>query len=152
MNIRFATINDEDEILALLDELIKQANLKSGSPLTSQEKKEARSSQYKILLQREDVKIFVAQEGDKLIGVSDLFIIPIMRRGYYQGHIEDFVVTEKMRGKGIGSSLLEEIKNYCKKRSIKVIKLTTDINFEEAQEFYEKNGGEFTEKMYRFDL
>ncbi len=152
MNIRFATIDDNDAVLSLLDELIKQANLKSGSPLTSPEREETRRNQYKKLLSREDVKIFVAENEGRLVGVVDLFIIPIMRRGYFQGHIEDFVITEEMRGKGVGSKLLEEIKSYCKKNNIKVIKLTTAVEFEEAQKFYEKNDGKFTERMYRFDL
>lgn len=152
MTIRFATISDKDAVLSLLDELIKQANLKSGSPLTPTEKIAIRRNQYTELLQRDDVKIFVAEDEGKLVGIADLFIIPIMRRGYYSGHIEDFVITWKMRGKGIGSKLLTAVKSYCKKNSIKVFKLTTAVEFEEAQKFYEKNGGKFTEKMYRFDL
>ena len=49
--------------------------------------------------------------------------MPIMRRGYDQGHIEDFVVTEKMRRKGIGTELINKVKHYCRENNIKVIKL-----------------------------
>ncbi|MEK7092303.1 MAG: GNAT family N-acetyltransferase [Patescibacteria group bacterium] len=152
MNIRLAQQEDKEPILSLLDELILQANIKSGSPPASAEKAEAKSKLYDELIAREDVKIFVAEHENAIVGVADLFIVPIMRRGYYQGHIEDFVVTEKMRGKGVGSMILRKIKEYCKKNNIRVIKLTTAIEFKEAQAFYEKNGGKFTEKMYRFDL
>ena len=152
MNIRLATVGDGETVLSLLDELIHQAHIKTGSSPPSTDKRKVQSKLYRELIQRDDVKIFIAKDKNTLVGVADLFILPIMRRGYYQGHIEDFVVTEKMRGKGIGSLLLQKIIEYCKQHQIKVIKLTTGVEFQEAQKFYEKNGGKFTEKMYRFDL
>lgn len=41
---------------------------------------------------------------------------------------------------------------YCKKSKIKVIKLDSVLELEEAHRFYEKHGGKHTEKMYRFDI
>jgi GNAT superfamily N-acetyltransferase len=155
MNIRLATIKDKKAVLSLLDELINEVNKRSGKPAIFTEAKEIREEREKIyeeLIARQDVKIFVAQEGSDLLGMADLFILPLMRRGYYQGHIEDFVVTEKIRGKGIGTEILNAIKEYCKKNNIPVIKLTSSFELEAAHKFYEKNGAKHTEKMFRFDL
>jgi GNAT superfamily N-acetyltransferase len=152
MNIRLATINDRDNILLLLDELIKEVNKKSGKHAVFTKGEEGRKKMYEELLNMLDVKIFVVEEASNLIGIADLFIMPIMRRGYYQGHIEDFVITENMRGKGIGTALMNAIKNYCRENNIKVIKLTSGFELEDAHKFYEKQGGVHTEKMFRFDL
>jgi GNAT superfamily N-acetyltransferase len=155
MNIRLAKLKDKKAVLSLLDELIKEVNRTSGKPAVLTEEHELREKREKIyeeLINRQDVKIFVAQEGANLLGMADLFIVPIMRRGYYQGHIEDFVVTEMIRGKGIGTAILHAIKEYCIKNNIQVIKLTSAFELEPAHKFYEKQGGKHTEKMFRFDL
>lgn len=152
MNVRFATIQDKKNVLLLLDELINEINKKSGRPAATSDGNDKRGKIYEELVNRQDIKIFVAEEGSKLLGVADLFILPIMRRGYHQGHIEDFVVTENMRGKGVGTELMNKIKDYCRENNIKVIKLTSGFELEDAHKFYEKQGGKFTEKMFRFDL
>ena len=59
---------------------------------------------------------------------------------------------EKARGKGIGTALINAIKDYCKKKRIKVIKLTSGLELTRAHKFYMKNGGVFTEKLFRFNL
>lgn len=149
MEIRLATEKDRDEVLALLDEILVAVNKKTTQPSEAQK---SRESMFLELLSRPDVKIFVAEESSKLIGVADLFILPIIRRGYYQGHVEDMVITESARGKGVGSMIMKAIKDYCKENNISVIKLTSSFELEDAHKFYEKQGGVHTEKMFRFDL
>lgn len=152
MNVRLATIIDKEKALLLLDELINQVNKNSGKPPKFTEGQEKREKIYEELLNRPDVKIFVAEDNNKLIGIADLFIVPIMRRGYYQGHIEDFVVTENMRGKGVGTTILSAIVNFCKNNNIGVIKLTSGFELKDSYKFYEKNGFISTEKMFRLDI
>lgn len=152
MIVRLAKLKDKVAVLRLLGELIDEVNIRSGESPKGLADDKMPSKLYEELAKREDVKIFVVENEGKILGVADLFIIPIMRRGYYQGHIEDFVITKDMRGKGIGSLLLEAIKDFCKKKGIKVIKLTSGLELTSAHKFYEKNGAKFTEKMYRFDL
>ncbi len=151
MNIRFATFKDRDTVLSLLDELITEVN-KKGGIAKGTEGQRKRNKIYEKLLKREDVKIFVAEENSRILGVADLFILPIMRRGCYHGHIEDLVVTGNSRGKGIGTALLKTIINYSRQNGIKVIKLTSGLELENAHRFYEKNEGVFTEKMFRFEI
>lgn len=152
MNIRLAKIGDRDAILSLLNELINEVNKKSRKPPGFTDKQNKRRKIYQELIKRDDVKIFVAEENSCLIGVADLFIMPIMRRGYCRGHLEDLVVTKEMRGKGIGTALINSIKEYCKNNDIKVIKLTSGLELNGAHKFYKKNGGVSTEKMFRFDI
>src|SRR3989338_3478559 len=81
-----------------------------------------------------------------------LYLLPNMRHGWHRGHVEDFVISENSRGKGIGTQLFNAVKKYCKENNIKVIKLDSGVDLIGAHKFYEKNGGKFTEKMFRFDV
>ena len=152
MEIRLANMQDKEAVLALLDELLLEVSKKRTQTTQLSESQVKREKIFVDLLKREDVKIFVAEEDSRLLGVADLFILPIMRRGYFAGHLEDLVITEDSRGKGVGSALLHAVKDYCKKNNIKVMKLTSGFELENAHKFYEKQGGVHTEKMFRFDL
>lgn len=152
MTIRLAKVEDREEVFSLLDQLIAEVNRTSGKPPKTHAGTEARSEIFNNILQREDILIFVAEENGKLIAMTELFIVPVIRRGYYQGILESFVVTKDLRGKGIGSQLLKEVMKYCKEKKIKVIKLTSGNDLIDAHKFYEKHGAKFTEKMFRFDL
>lgn len=152
MRIRLASLKDKKQILKLLDELIAEVNKRNKKPIKYSKGDEARGIVYDEEIKRDDIKIFVVEEGKRLVGVAELFIVPILRRGYHQGVIESLVVSESMRGKGIGSKLLQEIFRYCKQQGIKVVKLTSSIYLTDAHKFYKKHGGKFTEKLFRFEL
>lgn len=155
MTIRFAEPNDKDQVLQLLDELVAEVNKRrvaTGNAPKIESDQIARGRLYEEEILRDDVKIFVAEEDNKLIGMAEFFIVPNLRRGYYRGEIESFVVTEKIRGKGIGTKLLNAIFNFCKENNIKIIKLTSGLELVDAHKFYEHHGGKYTERMYRFEL
>lgn len=151
MEIRMAKLNDEKEVLSLLDELIACVNKLSKYPPKFSESDEVRGKIFQDLLKRDDVKTFVVEDGGKVVAMADVFILPVMRRGANHAHVEDFVVSQNLRGKGIGTKLMEYIKDYCWKNNIKIIKLASGLEIEDAHKFYEKNGGKFTEKMFRFE-
>lgn len=145
MNIRRATSKDRAKVLGLLDEMsafFKATDVPSkvGNKI------------YDEVISRRDTKIFVAEENGKLLGVATFYLLPNLRHGWHRGHIEDFYVAETARGKGVGTKIFDAIKNYCKNNNIKVIKLDSAIELEDAHKFYEKNGGKFKEQMFRFDI
>jgi GNAT superfamily N-acetyltransferase len=51
--------------------------------------------------------IFVAEEGADIVGVVTLGYSYVLRFGGIYAMIEEFIVTEKMRGKGIANRLLQ---------------------------------------------
>lgn len=138
MNIRFATEKDKEQILHLLDEMIKQVNKKSKRPPKYHTGNDARSEIFHIILNDKNKKMFVVEDNNNLIAYAELHIIPNLRRGYFRAEIEGIVVTEHMRRKGIGAKLLHAIKAYCKEHNIKIIKLTSALHLENAHRFYEK--------------
>lgn len=55
-------------------------------------------------------------------------------------HLEDLIVTEKMRGSGLGSALLEEVVKFGKKLGVKRISWEVLDWNEPAIKFYESKG------------
>lgn len=148
-----ATIKDKDQVLTLLDELGKCINRSLGK--NKPENVAAQKTGGPIfaeIIKRSDTLIFVAEEKNKLLGVVTFYILPNIRHGWHRGHIEDFVVRQDCRGKGVGSALMKAVKDYCKKYHIKVIKLDSEIGNTDSHRSYEKNGGRNTEIMFRFDI
>ena len=58
--------------------------------------------------------------------------------GKKQGHFSDFFVREDLRGKGIGSRILEFAINYFKENGIKKIRLHVYKDNSSAIKLYEK--------------
>lgn len=145
MSVRLATASDKQQVLTLFDEL---SLLFRAKDIPS----EVGGDIFDEIVQRVDTKIFVAEDNGRLIGLVTLYLLPNIRHGWHRGHIEDFFTTAVYRRRGIGTKLFAVVKEYCRKHNIKVIKLDSEKNLLNAHAFYEKNGGVFTEKMFRFDL
>lgn len=145
MTIRLATSQDKDQVLTLFDELASLFQEKQIPSLVGGEI-------FDEVIRRKDTMIFVAEENGQLRGFVTFYLIPNIKHGWHRGHIEDFFVTGKVRGKGVGTQLFDFIKQYCKENSINVIKLDSGNELTNAHKFYEKNGGKTTERFFRFDI
>lgn len=145
MNVRFATFDDKTQVFKLFDEFgllikVKDIPSKIGGTIFNE------------IIRRSDTKIFVVEENGQMLGLATFYLLPNIRHGWKRGHIEDFFITKKARGKGIGTFLLSSIKDYCRKNNIKVIKLHSGNDLVKAHHFYEKNGGKSSERFFRFDI
>jgi putative acetyltransferase len=110
------------------------------------------SDMFDEVISRPDTKIFVAEDGDKLLGLATFYLLPNIRHGWHRGHIEDMFVTGRVRSQGTGTQLLSAIKAYAREQGVKVIKLDSGNELTPAHHFYQKNGGKTTERFFRFDL
>lgn len=152
MNIRFADKKDKGKVLMLLDELGEEINKRIGYSPHNAEAQKIGGHIFDEIVSRKDTLIFVAEEGVRIIGLMTLYLLLNMRHGWHRGHIEDFVISKKERRKGIGTKLFDAVKRYCQENNVKVIKLGSGVELTDVHRFYEKNGGRFTEKMFRFDI
>lgn len=152
MKVRLARLKDKEDVLRILKELGEEINKKEGYSPHNIEVEDVGGPTFEEIIRDNRKRIFVATKKNKIVGLATFYLLPTIRHGCDRGHIEDFVVTRKERGRGVGSKLLRAIKEYCRENGIKVIKLGTGITFLEAQQFYEKQGGISREKLYRFDL
>ena len=87
--------------------------------------------------------IFVIEDDGKIIASITIIIeLKIIRNLKNVCHIEDIVVSENYRGKGIGKKIIEYCKDYSKKKNCYKIILNcsnTLINFYEKFGFRNKN-------------
>lgn len=152
MQIRRATRHDREAVLSLLDELGEEVNGFRGYDQHNAEASKVGGAMFEEVVSRRDTMIFVAEAEGRLAGLVTLYIIPSIRHGRYRGHIEDVVVAGPMRGKGVGTALFTAVKEYCRAHGISVIKLDSANELHGAHAFYAKQGGVFTEHMFRFDI
>ncbi len=94
------------------------------------------------LAKRPDVLLAgVYDEKDQLIGSGQLTCCPDLTddtRNYYS--MENFVVDEAQRGKGVGTFLLTCLEDYVRQNGGRYINLTSSSYRVQAHHFYEKNG------------
>ncbi len=145
MQVRIATPSDKQQVLFLFDEF---SILFHAKDVPSQ----IGGDIFDDVIRRNDTKIFVAEDNGNLVGLATLYLLPNIRHGWHRGHIEDFYTTSLYRRKGVGTLIFTAIKQFCRNNNIKVIKLDSKKDIGASHAYYKKNGGVFTEKMFRFDL
>ena len=151
--IDFATKNDFEEVDKLLSE-ISEAIVSVGNKWSNYKvnsAKEKRYSTYTSLINGQN-RLFIARFGAQIIGCINLQLVQNIRHGWIRGHIEEVVVKSEFRVKGVGTKLLNAVKDYCKKNDIKVIKLMCGKQLLDAHKFYEKNGFSSLDIGYRLEL
>jgi GNAT superfamily N-acetyltransferase len=82
---------------------------------------------------------FVAESDSKIVGMALLY----NRYSTWKGpiiHLEDLVVSEAMRGTGLGTALLDEVVKYSANLGVKRINWEVLDWNDPAIDFYEKKG------------
>jgi len=87
--------------------------------------------------------IFVAEDDKKIIGYLSLCIYKELNYIY----LDDYSVSEKYRGRGIGSNLLNMAIEYANKLNIDNLKTHVESANLESRKFYKKKGFELVEKQ-----
>lgn len=85
-------------------------------------------------------KIFVCLDGERIVGTAKLLIERKFHHGGAAvGHIEDVVVDEGWRGKGVGSLLVQKLKEEARKPEHNIYKIILDCK-DSLVNFYSRNG------------
>ena len=101
VEVREATIGDEAGVFDLLKQLMSGAN--EESPINRQSGVDT----YQQMLKGETGTVFVAIEDGSMLGLVTLSDPVAIRCGGTYSSIEEFIVSEQARGKGVGGALLE---------------------------------------------
>jgi L-amino acid N-acyltransferase YncA len=101
VNIREATIEDQEEVFELLRQLMTSAT--AESPINQPSAAET----FRQVINEEKGTVLVAEEDGKMLGVVTLSYPVAIRCGGIYSCIEEFIVIEQARGKGVGSKLLK---------------------------------------------
>ena len=126
--IRKAKSSDSRQILNLITELAVFEKEPESVELSAADLKASGFGEFP------DFECFVAEKGDKIVGIAIIY----MRFSTWKGrtlHLEDLIVSESLRGQGVGTALLNKVIIYGSKIGVKrisweVLNWNTDaINF-----------------------
>ncbi|RED50597.1 GNAT family N-acetyltransferase [Seonamhaeicola aphaedonensis] len=119
----------DDDVLNAFNNLIPQ--LSSSSPVPSKKDLET-------IINSGNTKLFVVKEGDTILGTLTLIFnkIPTGEKAW----IEDVVVSENARGKGVGKLLTQFAVDYALEKGISKIDLTSSPERVAANKLYQKLG------------
>jgi len=89
--------------------------------------------------------ILVAELAGKVVGMCSAQVLVSTAEGGEAAVVEDVVVLEDYRGRGIGAGLLEAVGKWAETRGISRLQLLADRNNTSAVEFYRSRGWENTQ-------
>lgn len=89
-----------------------------------------------------------AIDGEDLVGFASLTIKNNLWQAANLGHIDELVVDEKHRGRGLGTQLLKEIIAQARRRGCARVELESAFHRRNAHKFYERHG--FENRGYLF--
>ena len=134
--IRPAELTDVHSIASLMEEL--------GYPTRAAEMQ----MRLEPILQDSRYRTFVAVRGGKIAGMIGTFCYLSYEHNNVGGRILALVVTEKMRGHGIGRALVNAAEKDFTERNITRVAVNTRFTREDAHSFYESIG--YTRNGFRF--
>jgi len=133
MIIRHSDYKDIPEMANLLSELFAIED-----DFTVDTEKQSRG--LKLLLDMPNAVVLVAEEDECVIGMVSMQSLVSTAIGENVGLIEDMIVTQSCRGKGIGSSLLEALIAESANKKYGRLALGADHRNSGAVAFYQKYG------------
>lgn len=130
------------DVLAACHRLIPQLSA-SSAPISAQELEE--------IIESDTTVLFAARSGQEIVGLLTLaiFRIPTGVRAW----IEDVVVDNQARGKGVGDALNRAALAEAERRGAKTVDLTSRPSREAANRLYQRLGFKQRDtNVYRYDL
>lgn len=94
----------------------------------------------KLLFDTPHCDILVAKYKNSAIGMVTVQRVISSAEGGYAGLIEDVVVNERYRGRGVGHSLIEAVITLAKEKGYVRLQLGADVGNLPALSFYQKRG------------
>ena len=137
MGIRNTKLEDLDGVFELLNELYENKIEYSEF-----------AKKYKESLENNNFYEIVAIEKNKVVGVLISRVISMLAKKKNILFIDDLIVNENCRNKGIGKLLIKTATTYAISRDCGALELTSMIQNINAHKFYENNG--FEKRQYKF--
>ena len=137
-HIRPATPADLEPMVALIGELFTLEADFAANP-------DAQRSGLRLLFEQPDSHLWVAEQGNAIVGLCTLQTLISTAEGGPVGFVEDVIVTDSARGQGIGRRLLTTVQEWADANGLKRLQLLADRNNHPAIDFYKALGWEKTQ-------
>jgi ribosomal protein S18 acetylase RimI-like enzyme len=145
MRIRQATVKDSGVIAQLMTQLIEASGYEGWqvSPEQIEEslRKMADNDAYQVLL---------AEDEGQVVGLLGLSFRHTLFHPALSALIDELVVEQGHRGRGVGQQLMAEAIERCRAAGCCEIEVSTERSNETAQEFYRRHG--FSHEAVLFEL
>lgn len=92
------------------------------------------------LLAASDAYMVVAEHAGEVVGMATLQVLISTAEGGHCGLIEDVVVSELYRGRGIGQAVMEHLVQWAYEKGLTRLQLLADRENQPALEFYQSRG------------
>ena len=137
--VEMATLED----LPALTELV--VDLFSMSSGDFQPDRETQERGLRLILEQPSRgRIAVVRNNDQIFGMVNMLFTISTARGGFVIMMEDVVIHPHHRGQGYGTMLLDHVVDYAKQKGFLRITLLTDRISAESQEFFRKQGFEYS--------
>ena len=93
------------------------------------------------LLEKETVIFYVAMIDKKVVGGLTAHVLPSTYFPSSEVYIYDLAVETEFQRKGIGSQLINSLKEYCASLRLKEVFVQADLEDRHAIDFYQATGG-----------
>ncbi len=87
-----------------------------------------------------DREAFVATVHEKVIGLVTLYYLDVLHHHGMIASIQELIVTEEFRGRGVGRALVEFVKGKIIEKECRGLEVATDLWQSGAKAFYERCG------------
>ena len=86
------------------------------------------------------VQIIARSDDQSIVGSATLSLVMGGISAGKVAYLEDFAVSTKIQGQGIGGKIWDEIINWCKQKNVSSLEFTSKPSRVEAHAFYKKRG------------
>jgi GNAT superfamily N-acetyltransferase len=130
------------EVYAALELLLPQLN--PQLPVPTMERLQA-------IIADPAVTLLVARDGEQIVGTTT--VIVYTTPFWIKARLDEVVVDESARGKGVGAALVQASLDLARKKGVEVVELQSGVNREEANRLYPRMGFKLREtNVYRIVL
>ena len=153
MHIRKATMRDAAQLRPLYVELMKDAAWYQPEHFVIGERDDAF---FKRIVDSDTQDILVAEDASGIVGFCHIMIshtknVPCLKPQTF-AYIQDLVVAEETRNRGIGASLMAACKAYARDHDAAFIRLSVFPGNTAGLRFYERDGFHETMKTLECPL
>lgn len=103
---------------------------------------------FKQNLSKRNIYYIVAEYQGKLVGFMSLYIQNLLHHGGAVAEIQELFVDTTLRGKGLGTKLIEYARKISKMNKCVTFEVSCNLKRESTHVFYEKSG--FSKTHFKF--